>query len=433
MKSVKEGANARAVLASYHPLWLRLGVEVVVGAQVAGVRQSRVSRCAQPAASCFLRAVLLQAANHCINGRQVALPPPRACSSLAAAPGDDERACAADLAAFVRDRFLKDPQLAKQHPPSSKAHWTALARLLVKRFLLLAALLDRVAALPSLPAGAPLLFRPDARLKSSAQALTDFLTPRVAGEGDVARTLGRLGYKLSYVQDPRAELNFAGRSRRAGQSQSICQSGSCCPMCVCCNVNKLCLKVLPSATFPHRPLPCPLSALAVNNLATDLRDGLRLVKLAALLTGQPRLLDSTRYPSDRRPVRVANLQLALDSLARAGMSLQGLRSARAGAAAGAASASTAVVSAAELVDGDREMTLHLLWRLILHFQLPQVGHSGAQLAVRFAWMGPSWMGRQQYCMETAARCKGCVAGQAENLGHCTSPARPCGSSSACLR
>jgi len=36
MKSVKEASKARAVLASYHPLWLRLGMEVVVGAMVAG-------------------------------------------------------------------------------------------------------------------------------------------------------------------------------------------------------------------------------------------------------------------------------------------------------------------------------------------------------------------------------------------------------------
>lgn len=36
MKNVKEAANARAVLASYHPLWLRLGAEVVVGKAVAG-------------------------------------------------------------------------------------------------------------------------------------------------------------------------------------------------------------------------------------------------------------------------------------------------------------------------------------------------------------------------------------------------------------
>lgn len=42
------------------------------------------------------------------------------------------------------------------------------------------------------------------------QVLADFLLPRLTGEGDIVRTLGRLGYKLSYVQDPRWELDFAG-------------------------------------------------------------------------------------------------------------------------------------------------------------------------------------------------------------------------------
>ena len=47
----------------------------------------------------------------------------------------------------------------------------ALSKLVLKRFLLLVALLDRAAQLPggALPGGAPLLFRVDAKLKASAQ------------------------------------------------------------------------------------------------------------------------------------------------------------------------------------------------------------------------------------------------------------------------
>jgi hypothetical protein len=36
LKNVKLAAQARGVLASYHPLWLRLGAEVVVGRTMAG-------------------------------------------------------------------------------------------------------------------------------------------------------------------------------------------------------------------------------------------------------------------------------------------------------------------------------------------------------------------------------------------------------------
>lgn len=64
-------------------------------------------------------------------------------------------------------------------------------------------------------------------------------------------------------------------------------------------------------------------------------------------------------------MRVANLQLALESFQAAGLPLGGsARSAQRGGG-------LAPLAAGDLVDGDREMTLCLLWRLILHFQLPQ--------------------------------------------------------------
>ena len=55
------------------------------------------------------------------------------------------------------------------HGPSVRPR-VSLARLVLKRFLLLAALLDRAAVAPGLPPGAPLLFRRDAKLKASVQA-----------------------------------------------------------------------------------------------------------------------------------------------------------------------------------------------------------------------------------------------------------------------
>lgn len=133
--------------------------------------------------------------------------------------------------------------------------------------------------------------------------------------------------------------------------------------------------------------------------------------------GQHGFFDGTRFPSDRRPVRVANLQLALDAFARAGLPLQVCLWPRCLGACtcarvccccsicrfalnplrdvstvygacpssqvhtillqGAPRSATrgggqAPLAAGDLVDGDREMTLCLLWRLILHFQLPQL-------------------------------------------------------------
>jgi hypothetical protein len=45
----------------------------------------------------------------------------------------------------------------------------SLAKLVLKRFLLLTALLDKALSAASLPSGAPLLFRKDSQLKASAQ------------------------------------------------------------------------------------------------------------------------------------------------------------------------------------------------------------------------------------------------------------------------
>ena len=174
-----------------------------------------------------------------------------------------------------------------------------LARLVLKRFLLLALLLDRaVSGQPGgCPDGTPLLFRRGQPLKSSAeaspshniaplmprwpalnlwrrlqhpcpssnmpsthrfhfiaavasavgihyakglsirgatpdQAVEHFLRGRMRGEGDVMRHLGSMGFRLAYVQDPRSEFDFA-----------------------------------------------------VASLGTDLRSGVRLLRLAELLIG----------------------------------------------------------------------------------------------------------------------------------------------------
>ena len=64
------------------------------------------------------------------------------------------------------------------------------------------------------------------------QVLLAILPGWLSGEGDVLRSLGRLGYRLGYEQAPKREVDFA-----------------------------------------------------ISNLAVDLRDGLRLCRLADILTG----------------------------------------------------------------------------------------------------------------------------------------------------
>eukprot|EP00887_Chlorella_sp_A99_P006848 scaffold2.g6848.t1 len=262
LKNLKEQARVKAALMAYHPFWLRLGFELVVGRAVAG---------------------------------------------------GDSPVSGADLDAFAREHFMRDPSLARAHVPRGSngiypsAYWAELGRLVLKRFLLLVALLDRVASLPALPTGTPLLFRPNSRLKSSADMLVELLQGRLAGEGDVLRSLGRLGFRVTHYQQPRQELDFT-----------------------------------------------------VRNLAVDLRDGLRLCKLIDGLAARG-LFDSARFPADKRPVRLHNVGLALAEAQRAGLSLEAIPLQHRG---------VVTLQPADVVDGDRELTLALLGRLALRFQLP---------------------------------------------------------------
>ncbi|CAL8472299.1 g11841 [Coccomyxa elongata] len=164
MGDMRTKAQVAEVLSAYHPFWLRLGLEVVVGKAVPKGATSR-----------------------------------------------------ADLEAFARDHFLGDADLALQRAGNraivglhSADYWVELGQLVLKRFLLLVLLLDRAVAGPKpCPKGAPLLFCRGQPIKSSSQAVEKFLRGRMHGEGDVMRHLASLGLRLGYEQDPRTEFDFA--------------------------------------------------------------------------------------------------------------------------------------------------------------------------------------------------------------------------------
>ena len=156
------------------------------------------------------------------------------------------------------------------------------------------------------------------------------------------------------------------------------------------------------------------------------------VSLHLSVPGAPKtFFDSTRYPSDRRPLRVANLQLALDRFVAAGLP----------AAAVSAAAANGGVSAGQLVDGDREVTLRLLWRLILHFQLPQVRPSAQLSSSRMCRRAPPPPNHLVSCIGPYScpllqlislstvqaevelvRCKAAAAGQQQQLLAAAAPA-----------
>jgi len=150
-------------LSSYSTFWLRLGVEVIVGASVPWKRH----------------ADLRETQEECIN-------------------------------ALCRDHEL-ELEFGTGHtpgaPPYAHGYDEALRRNILKRVLLLVFILDRCAH-EGLPPSTPLLMRPHAALKRSEDILRLALQGSMYGEGDVIRNLSQCSYKLHYKQNPIREYDF---------------------------------------------------------------------------------------------------------------------------------------------------------------------------------------------------------------------------------
>lgn len=133
LKNLKEQAKVKEVLLSYHPFWLRLGMEVVAN-RVAASEWSQLPSPTHGAvqgrkrwragANCAWRSGMCPA-----HGRPAQTPSllPPCCT------GGDAVVSASDLEAFMRDWFLRDPDLARRHAPNKavnglqpKAYWVSL-------------------------------------------------------------------------------------------------------------------------------------------------------------------------------------------------------------------------------------------------------------------------------------------------------------------
>ncbi|KAH7621985.1 hypothetical protein Ndes2526B_g02810 [Nannochloris sp. 'desiccata'] len=256
--AVQESASVRKALAAFHPLWLQLAAEIAVG------RPSK----------------------------------------------------AMSLDSFIKGHVLADKALLIQHKGfHTAAYWSQLGALVTKRMLLIIALLDRAGIKNGSTTSYPLLFKSGCGISNSADAL-QAAVGSLLGEVEVGRRLGRLGFKVSYAQTPRQEINFK-----------------------------------------------------VRNIAIDMRDGLRLCRLVDEAVGDQSkgVFQSARFPAVRRPDRLYNIELALKALKNEGMDTAGTFCTQ-NLAAGSASL------AAAIVNGDRSATLCLLWRLVLQHYLPRLAN-----------------------------------------------------------
>uniref|UniRef100_A0A0R3SMZ8 Calponin-homology (CH) domain-containing protein n=1 Tax=Hymenolepis diminuta TaxID=6216 RepID=A0A0R3SMZ8_HYMDI len=185
-------------------------------------------------------------------------------------------------------------------------------RQIVKRCLTLIWLLDQ-AKFKKIHRFDPCLFNLSAPAKSSAALCLTLGRNYLPRESNLPRSLSHLGANLSVSQTPLDEFDFT-----------------------------------------------------VTNLAVDLRDGLRLVKLAdLLLVDSPSILPShnsslislVRFPAISRLQKIHNVRLALSAFEKVVGQNQ------------LHTAAGKPISERDIVDGHRSKTLSLLWFILLRFQV----------------------------------------------------------------
>ncbi|RUS18329.1 LOW QUALITY PROTEIN: hypothetical protein BC937DRAFT_88916 [Endogone sp. FLAS-F59071] len=211
------------------------------------------------------------------------------------------------IVAFMnRYLFHDDSIVSTFRAPSVRSHFVAaMHRAILLRILMTILLLDKAKPARLLPAD-PCLFRKTAPHKSNRDLVIALAGRILLGEGDIIRHLGYMGYTVDHRQIPLEEYEFR-----------------------------------------------------VTNLATDLRDGVRLVRLVEKYSKEWGLSTQLRHPAQARTQQLYNVSLALAVLQRHGLELE------AGPRAGN-------IAAKDVVDGHREKTFALLWKVIMHWKIPAV-------------------------------------------------------------
>ncbi|RXM34307.1 Abnormal spindle-like microcephaly-associated protein-like [Acipenser ruthenus] len=199
------------------------------------------------------------------------------------------------LAMFVLSRLLWNPDIAAEyrHPKVPHlyrdGHEEALSRFTLKKLLLLVCFLDR-AKESRIIEHDPCLFCLDSEFKTTKDLLLAFSRDFLSGEGILSRHLSYMGLAVSHAQTPLDEFNFA-----------------------------------------------------VRNLATDLRCGVRLVRIMELFTQNWSLSSKLRVPAISRLQKMHNVEVALQVLRARGVELNDEHGAK--------------IDSRDIVDGHREKTL----------------------------------------------------------------------------
>ncbi|XP_016939817.4 protein abnormal spindle [Drosophila suzukii] len=210
---------------------------------------------------------------------------------------------------FEEQRYSKAYTLTEEYAETIKKH--SLQKIL---FLLL--FLDQ-AKQKRIVKHNPCLFVKKSPHKETRDILLRFSSELLANIGDITRELRRLGYVLQHKQTFLDEFDYA-----------------------------------------------------FNNLAVDLRDGVRLTRVMEVILLRDDLTRQLRVPAISRLQRIFNVKLALGALSEANFQLGG------------------DISAPDIVDGHREKTLSLLWQIIYKFRSPKF-HAAATVLQK--WWRRRWL------------------------------------------
>uniref|UniRef100_A0A1A9V0G2 Calponin-homology (CH) domain-containing protein n=1 Tax=Glossina austeni TaxID=7395 RepID=A0A1A9V0G2_GLOAU len=223
------------------------------------------------------------------------------------------------LSTFILNRLFRDKFLEQKY---SKAYTLCeeyaehIKKFTLQKFFLLLLFLDK-AKEKRIIAHNPCLFVKKSPYKETRDILLKFSSELLANVGDVTRELRRLGYVLTHKQTYLDEFDYA-----------------------------------------------------FQNLAIDLRDGIRLTRVMEIILLREDLTKQLRVPAISRLQRIFNVNIALKSLSEADFQLKG------------------DIIANDIVDGHREKTLSLLWQIIYKFRSPKF-HAAAQVIQN--WWRNSWL------------------------------------------
>ncbi|CAH9141785.1 unnamed protein product [Cuscuta epithymum] len=224
------------------------------------------------------------------------------------------------LRLLIEKQFLSHANLAKTYAYNKlveglfrPGYYEKLGNVILKRFMLLVLILDKAKCQSSLPCkygidgldgGSPLLFSSLSHIKSSNQLITEFLSSDVMhGEGNLLAHLVIMGFKAAYYQNPLVEYQFK-----------------------------------------------------VVDVFGDLHDGVQLCRAVQLLQHDPSILMKMVVPADTHKKCLNNCSAVLQYVEQAGVPLL--------------DEDGTTISAEDIVNGDKELILALLWNMFVHLQLP---------------------------------------------------------------